>query len=370
MAYQNAPRYKSNNMKYLFCLTLSILIPFCVLARPVKPSGPIFFKADNPNIKYIGRVDFSNPLAPRFWNPGVYVKAKFKGTSLSITINDETLYGVTHNYIEVAIDNDKPFRIATTGKTSILQVASNLAPGVHTVVICKDTESGIGYIEFVGMQCDELLPLNHQKRKIEFIGDSITCGSGIDLSVSDCNKGNWYDQHNAYMSYGPTTARLLNAEWQLTSVSGIGLIHSCCDLKITLPQVFDKVDLRADSIQWNFSKYTPDVVTICLGQNDGNQDSVVFCSAYVKLIMQIRSHYPKADIVCLNSPMANAELTALLIKYITGIQQYMNDSGDKRVSHFFFTGGYNDCCGSHPSMAQHQIIAQQLAGYLKELKSW
>jgi len=357
-------------MKYLFCLAVGILTSFCVAAKPVKPKEPIFFKADNPNIKYIGRVDFSNPLAPRFWNPGVYVQAKFKGTSLSITVNDETLYGVTHNYIEIAIDNDKPFRLATTGKTSVLQVASNLSPGAHTVTICKDTESGIGYIEFVGMQCEELMPVHQPKRKIEFIGDSITCGTGIDLSVSPCGKGNWYDQHNAYMSYGPVTARSLDAEWQLTSVSGIGLIYSCCDLKITMPKVFDKIDLRADTIAWNFSKYVPDIVTICLGQNDGIQDSVKFCSAYVNFIKTIRSHYPKADIVCLNSPMANPQLTTVLINYITGIQQYMNANGDKKVSHFFFPGGYNNGCVSHPDMAQHQLIADQLSGYLKALEGW
>ncbi|WP_461451739.1 SGNH/GDSL hydrolase family protein [Mucilaginibacter sp.] len=340
------------------------------MAKPIKPKEPTFFKADNPNIKYVGRVDFSNPSSPRFWNPGVYLQAKFKGTSLAITVNDELLYGVTHNYIEIAIDNDKPFRIATTGKTSILKVANNLAPGTHTVTICKDTESGIGYIEFVGITCDELLAMHSPKKKIEFIGDSITCGTGIDLSVSACDKGNWYDQHNAYLSYGPCTARLLDAEWQLTAVSGIGLIHSCCDLKITMPTVFDKVDLRADTIQWNFKKYIPDVVTICLGQNDGNQDSVTFCSAYVNFIKQIRSHYPKADIVCLNSPMGNQDLTRMLKSYIGGIQKYMNENGDERVSHFFFPGGYNNGCGSHPDMAQQQLVAQQLSVYLKQLENW
>jgi len=354
-------------MKYLLCFILAISALYG-FAKPLQAENLNFYKADDPRIKYVGRIDFSNVLAPRFWNPGVYVQAKFRGTSLEISVNDETLYGVTHNYLEIAIDNNAPFKIQTTGKHSILKVADNLPPGVHTVTICKDTESGIGYVEFVGLKCAGLLDMKLPKRKIEFIGDSITCGTGSDQSVVKCDQGNWYDQHNAYMSYGPTTARALNAQWQLTAVSGIGLIHSCCNLKITLPQVFDKVMLRDDSIKWDFNKYKPDVVTVCIGQNDGKQDSVAFCGAYVNFIDDIRSHYPKADIVCLNSPMANAELTPILKKYITGIVQALNNDGKKKVSYFFFSRRFNDGCGGHPSMSQHALIAEELAGYIKGLK--
>jgi lysophospholipase L1-like esterase len=168
----------------------------------------------------------------------------------------------------------------------------------------------------------------------------------------------------------PTTARALDAEWQLTSVSGIGLIHSCCNMSVTIPQVFDKVFLVKDSINWNFSNYTPDVVTICIGQNDGKQDSVTFCSTYVNFIKDIRGKYPKANIVCLTSPMGNAELTGMLKRYITAVQQYFNDNGDDKVSHYFFSRSFNDGCGAHPSMAQHALIAAELTAYLKQLKSW
>lgn len=356
-------------MKYFLCFILAISA-LCGVAKPLQAEDLNFYKADNPRIKYVGRIDFSNTLAPRFWNPGVYVQFKFKGTSLEISVNDETLYGVTHNSLEIAIDNNAPFKIQTTGKNSILKVADNLPSGVHTVTMCKDTESGIGYIEFVGLRCASLLDMKLPKRKIEFIGDSITCGTGSDQSVVKCDQGNWYDQHNAYMSYGPTTARALDAQWQLTAVSGIGLIYSCCNLKLTLPDVFDKVMLRNDSIKWDFNKYTPDVVTVCIGQNDGKQDSVAFCSAYVNFINNIRTHYPKADIVCLNSPMANAELTPILKNYITGIVQNLNNNGDKKISYFFFSRSFNDGCGGHPSMAQHVLIANELTGYIKNLERW
>jgi lysophospholipase L1-like esterase len=356
-------------MRYIFCYIIAIS-SFCTYAKPVQQPQTTFYTADNPDLKYVGRVLFTDPLKPRFWSPGVYVQAKFEGTSLEIFVNDETLYGLTHNYLEIAIDNQPPFRIQTTGKVNDIKVAGNLPPGKHTVTICKDTESGIGYIEFVGLKCEKLLPTKLSGRKIEYIGDSITCGAGSDQSTVKCDKGLWFDQHNAYMSYGPVTSRALNAQWQLTSVSGIGLIHSCCDIKTTMPMLFDKVYLRNDSLQWDFKKYTPDVVTICLGQNDGKQDSAAFCRAYVNFIMRVRSVYPKTDIVCLSSPMANETLTPMLQSYILGIEQYMHNNGDKKIYHYFFTRSFNDGCGGHPSMAQHQLIAAELTAYLKQLKDW
>jgi lysophospholipase L1-like esterase len=356
-------------MKYFFCFLFAISSA-CAYANPVNEPGPKLYKANNPLIKYVGRIVFDKPEKPKFWAGGVYVQATFEGTSLEIFVNDEVLGGNNHNYIEIAIDSLPPVRMKLTGKKNDIKVTDNLSPGRHTVIICKDTESGIGYMEFVGLKCGELLPTQLPSRKIEYIGDSITGGTGSDQSLVKCDQGQWYDQHNAYMSYGPIVSRQLNTQWHLSSVAGLGLIHSCCNITLTMPEAFDKIYLRNDSLQWDFSKYVPDVVTICLGQNDGKQDSVAFCSAYVDFIRRIRSVYPKADIVCLSSPMANAELTAMLKKYIVGIQQYMNSSGDKKVSHYFFSRSFNDGCGGHPSMAQHQLIADELSGYLKGLEGW
>src|SRR4029077_4929292 len=132
------------------------------------------------------------------------------------------------------------------------------------------------------IRCAKLVkPPSKRIRKIEFIGNSITCGTGSDLSEIPCGKGKWQDQHNAYMSYGAVTARTLGAQYHLSAVSGIGLMHSCCNMNIIMPQVFDKISMRNDTIKWDFKMYQPNVVTVCLGQNDGIQDSATFCKNYI-----------------------------------------------------------------------------------------
>jgi len=358
--------------KRLFCLLLLILSSNLYVSALNKSGDLKLFNGDDPHVQYTGRISLKNPLVPRIWAPGVYIKAKFKGSKFELLISDEVPGDNNHNYLEIVIDGKNPYRIKLKDKTNVISVPDGLSDIEHTILICKDTESNIGYIDVVGFRCEALLPLPAKpKRQIEYFGDSITSGTGMDLSVIPCDKGQWYDQHNAYMSYGARTSRNLDAQWQLTSLAGIGLIHSCCNMDVGMPQVYDKVFLRADSIKWDFKTYHPDVVTICLGQNDGpQQDSTKFCTAYVNLVKALRQHYPKADIICLTSPMGDKTLTAVLKRYITAITNNLNASGDKKVTKYFFSRQYHNGCGGHPDMAEHELIANELTAYIKQLKGW
>ena len=238
-------------------------------------------------------------------------------------------------------------------------------------MICKNTESNIGPIELIGINSSPLITLSKKPlRKIECFGNSITCGTGSDMSEVACGKGRWEDQHNAYMSYGALVARKFNAQWQLSSYSGIGLIHSCCNMDFTMPDAFDKIGLKPGTPIWDFKNYTPDIVTICLGQNDGIQDSTVFCSAYVKFIQTLRTKYPQAQIICITSPMANEALRAAMKSYLTGVELYMKQQADTKVHTYFFSKSWNNGCDAHPSMAEHQEIADELEGYIAEIMGW
>ncbi len=293
----------------------------------------------------------------------------FEGTRCEIFINDEELYGKNHNYISVVVDDREPKRIKLQNRKNAILVADDLLDGKHTLLLCKSTEAGIGYLEFAGIKCKKIWPaVKQDERKIEFIGNSITCSTGSDLTIP-CGTKEWYDQHNAYMSYGPVTARYLNAQWQLTAVSGIGLVHSCCDLKYLMPDVFDKINLRDNKQIWEFKNYQPDVLTICLGQNDGIQDSLFYAEAYISFIKKLRQVYPHTAIVRLVSPMADDELLAVMKKYLAGIVKRVNID-DENVSSYFFSKRYYKGCGDHPNLNEHQQMAVELSEYIRKLKAW
>jgi len=137
-----------------------------------------------------------------------------------------------------------------------------------------------------------------------------------------------------------------------------------------MPQVFDKIDLRGDSLQWDFKQFQPDVVTVCLGQNDGVQDSLKFCSAYVAFVQHLRRYYPGAEIILLTSPMGDQRLTAVLKNYLSGITKRIHRNGDKKVSTYFYSKQYHNGCDSHPDLAEHQQIAHELGSFIKNKMKW
>src|SRR5258706_5003899 len=236
---------------YLLSITLSLFVD----SSNAQGNAFAFYPADHAYIQYTGRIDFSNPKLPRFWQPGVYMTFKIKGTGCDIYLNDEILWGKNHNYLELVVDG-KAKRLQTKARNDTIRV-DGLPDGIHSITLCKNTEANIGYLEIAGTRCGKLLkPAAKPARKIEFVGNSITCGAGADPSELPCGKGAWQDQHNAYLSYGPLTARALIAQYHLSAVSGIGLMHSCCNMNIIMPPVFDKISMRNDTIPWDFIKKT------------------------------------------------------------------------------------------------------------------
>ncbi len=351
-------------------LKLIGILLLVLLTEKSKAEKLRFFPANHKNIQYTGRIDFTNPLLPRFWQPGVYIETKFVGSSCFIILNDEELWGKNHNYLEIVVDG-KPVRLQTKSKHDTIEIAKGLTAGVHSLLICKNTEANIGYVEFAGLMANSLVkPAAKPARKIEFIGNSITCGTGADQSLVPCSKGVWQDQHNAYLSYGAVAARTLNAQYHLSSVSGIGLMHSCCGMNILMPPVFDKISMRNDTIAWNFKSYQPAVVTICLGQNDGVQDSSAFTENYVAFLKQLRQHYPAATFVCLTSPMADETLAAFMKKTLIAVVKKVNRNGDKKVTSYFFSKQFHNGCDSHPDLEEHQQIVKELTGFLKKKMHW
>ncbi len=358
-----------NNTKRALSAALLLLmgLSFALSAQARKIKQ---FSADHPYIRFTGRVDFTNKKLPRFWQPGVYIEISFSGSTCELILNDEVLWGNSHNYYEIVLDG-KATRHRMQKGTDTLNLSAGLSRGKHTLVIAKNTEANIGWMELAAIRCEKLLPPAPAPiRKIEFIGNSITSGTGADLSEIACGKGVWQDQHNAWMSYGGLTARSLNAQFHLSAVSGIGLMHSCCNMGITMPRVFDKVNMRNDTINWDFSKYQPDIVTVCLGQNDGIQDSTTFVHNYLGFLERLRTFYPLAVIICLTSPMAHKELAQFQLGVVRAVSTARRAAGDSRVFSFAFTRQYSSGCDGHPDMAEHGAIADELTKFIRKELGW
>ena len=110
--------------------------------------------------------------------------------------------GIYKGRVKVEVGEARNYPISIANKNESLQLNSDTVS--HIITIYKATEASNGGVLFNGddLITEELAPQTI-KKKIEFIGNSITCGYGADETEITCGKGEWYDQHNAYLGYGP-----------------------------------------------------------------------------------------------------------------------------------------------------------------------
>ncbi|MDR3625611.1 MAG: hypothetical protein P4L45_02195, partial [Ignavibacteriaceae bacterium] len=198
-------------------LSFVVLLSSCssVVTTTKNEESTGYINADNPDIQYIGRFDFSNPSKVTYDWAGVFIHANFEGTSCCVRM------GGHKNEYAVVVDNHAP-RILTVDSSGVYKIASGLADSLpHSVTITKRSESLFGKGEFDGFILDKgknLLPPEHRpERRIEFIGNSITCGYGVEGENGNCTFS--LETENASMSYAGMTARALNADYSLVAYS-------------------------------------------------------------------------------------------------------------------------------------------------------
>lgn len=320
------------------------------------------FSAHDNSIRITGRVDDSRKDTIRFWQPGVQIEFEFKGDECDIYVGDEILWGSNHNYIQLVVDGEATRGILKTANDT-LRIRPAKQADWHSVVLMKNTEANIGYMDFYGIAAKAIRqPSDSPKLKFEFYGNSITCGASADTTEIPCGAGKWQDQHNAWYAYGPRLGRMMDASVHLSSVSGIGLMRSCCEMDIIMPQVYDKVDMRGNRIEWDFIRYQPDYVFVCLGQNDGIQDSTAFADNYVSFLKNLETKYPDSRFVLLASPMADEALRNFSRKILPAVA----GSFSKPIAWYIFETSYTGGCDFHPSVEDHAKIAEELAEFLRK----
>lgn len=276
--------------------------------------------ADNPDIQYVGRFDFSNPKKVVFDWAGVYIRSRFSGTSCAVRIEDST------DEYSVTIDHHAP-KIFDFKGGDLHTVATGLSASVpHTIVIQKKTEPLVGHGVFMGFVLDKgatlLKPAPRPVRRIEFIGNSITCGYGVLGDTSGCHFSP--QTEDAGMSYASQVARDLHADYHLISYSGKGVVRNYGDKNRTspnpMPSYYDRTCCFDSTLKWDFKSWVPQAVVINLGTNDFSThpypDSTVFEDAYSQLIDRVRSLYPGVTVFCVIGPMVEQPCEGYIAKVV------------------------------------------------------
>lgn len=241
---------------------------------------------------------------------------------------------------------------------------------------------GIKAIEVEG-NLEPIRPTQSRKRKIEFIGDSITCGYG---NEGVCNVDDFTTRlENPWLGYAVQVADQLNAEVQLVSWSGIGVYSGWTDTDepsrdLLMPELYHYTDLGLLEIvgekeRWSFTAFEPNAIIIHLGTNDasytkGTPERVdQFGSAYYDFIKEVRQYNPRAEILCVLGVMGQELYTEIEKQVI----RFREKEQDKQVTSLCLTlQSEIDGIGSdgHPSIKTHQKMAIEISKEIQKILKW
>ena len=299
----------------------------------------------DPNIRYIGRWERTNStLYNGYWS-GVYLRARFTGTSVGIRLDSNT-------GLAVSIDGEPPRFMSGVAGVNALNSAP-LKAGEHTLQVGS---GGQNYeVGFQGLVLDEGATTKPvlERPLIEYIGDSITQGNG---------------------SYAWLSAEMLGADHIQIAFSARALTSGfgCANDKTGLDKQYFRLKnfnhpQDDPPIAWDFS-YTPQIIVINLGQNDqcGQEPPDTLTASYLSFVRNIRAKFPQTQIVALrpfSGAYADAERKAV---------ETLNAGGDQKVR-FVDTTGWLDkekedfLDNIHPNASGSLKAAWHLANVLSPL---
>lgn len=299
---------------------------------------------------------------------GLDIRGRFTG-DVSLTAN---LDSGKDAYFEVVVDGNREqaavFRMDPGVKTYPL--ASDLPEGEHTIELTKRTAATSNLViaqslTFTG----ELQTVPAAERRIEFIGDSLTCGLG-----SEDSGGTIQDRcktEDGANTYAALTARAVGADYQVVSVSGWGVAAGADDKNWRISHIYEKASYRRDSEKlWDFSGFRPDLVVINLGSNDDNfrrrggpLTDEEFVAGVRELIALVRQNNPGAEIVWAYGLQAST-MHPLLVKSFEQL------GAEGITVHYVRLPQNTDGGSNHASTYGHQYAAEKLTEQVKTIMGW
>lgn len=337
-----------------------------------------FMGASHSAFHYMGRTDRSNPACVRFDWPGTTVRFAATGTSLTLHLKSGP-----DDYYNIRVNNQLHTVLHTATDTAF--VLQNLpADGFNQIEIAKRTEADFGVAAFYGITLSSRgemsPPAQIPLHKIEFIGNSISCGYGTEgASASERFRP---ETENNWKSYAPITARALNAEYTIVAHSGIGMVRNYNDplkssVKLaTMPMRFDRTLDSEPSLKWDFNRWRPDVVVVNLGTNDystlPHPDKAWFQKVYARLIDRIKELYGNIPVVCISGPMIQAPCMAIVKEVV---DDYNGRHADSKIYFLAIPEGLLNAekdFGSdwHPNYRGNKKTAQLLVPFIAQILNW
>lgn len=336
--------------------------------------------------RYYGRILVKNDIVYLgFTNSKVdfYIKGDSnKDTIITAQISSkasrEEDYARLRVYVDDVLYTKEPI-VLFNKEQEIYPIATLKDGKEHKISIIKITEAQMSYAAFhdIFIENGTLLHLpkdTDNRIKMEFIGDSITCGYGVHgAPMSEFH----IREEDGEITYAALAAKELNLNARYTAVSGHGVYCEYTgNTEGTLPRIYRYTNWWADPDErYDFHDFTPELVVINLGTNDSRffEESEEaqkgftekFITAYIDFLKFIRSKYPNAKLLCMCGTLATQPFSR-----IEKACNMMKESGMKDIYTLelpFHDVEHDGMASQHPSAITHQKDAKRLIAKIKEI---
>lgn len=342
------------------------------------------------NVRLIGRV---MPLEDTLWMALSGTGAEFfvTGKFVKITfLSDDTRNGVPENRARVAVYVDGE-RVADmllgNPETTVTAFEAECAE-THIIRVIKLSESAMSTCGISEIETDgAVAPTASKEKLIEFIGDSITCGYGVDDEDRDHHFATGTE--DVTRAYAYKTAQALDADYSMVSFSGYGIVsgYTATGEKTghqLVPDYYEKLGFscgtfkgryQPQDMRWGFGGRQPDLVVINLGTNDmsyvldNKERKEEYIAGYLSFLKTVRKNNKTAWILCALGMMGEALCPAVE----ETVERYITETGDRDISYLGFTDqlpedGY--AADWHPTEITHAKAAERLAEEIRVRMGW
>ncbi|MCM1417144.1 MAG: GDSL-type esterase/lipase family protein [bacterium] len=336
---------------------------------------------DDRKLVYSGRIDMRNPKKPEFIFPATSITFRFYGKSAHLRVTNRHTYW--NNTLGAAVDGaQKRFDLQESGET-VLNLLEEEKEGEHTIMVFKRMDSCHEVVLEELILSDEsrlLAAPCRPKRRIEVYGDSVSAGEVAEavhyLGKADPEHNGEFS--NSWYSYAWITARKLNAELHDIAQGGIALTDGIGYFNepdyIGMESVWDKVHYNpafGEATEWDFTRYTPQVVIVAVGQNDAHPEdfmkedyhgekAVRWRQKYAEFLDNLRAKYKTAHIVCITTLLNHDKAWDEAIEEVCAL------AADNKITHYVFRRNGRATPG-HLRIPEAEEMAEELAAYIESL---
>lgn len=350
----------------VLCVALALCLAFAACDSAARPThGPktaTRIAASDPQIRYFGRVDPSDP---------------------ALELDDQPLPDGTeeNDRLEVRVDGQPVAPLRLTSGRRRYRVARGLSRGTHELEVRKRTQAEVGTVGLVGVKLDDgealEAPPARAQRVLEIVGDSISTGFGLHGANAECQFS--AATEDATLTYGALAARDVGAEPWIVAWAGKGVMRNEDPLeRATLPAIYDRTLPGDPRSSFAYARH-PDAVVINLGTNDFARSAPPddeFCTAYAAFVARLRAAHPRAFFVLAVGPMLFDEgainYRSLMRAVIEATIADRRAHGDTRIALLDLWNDPADGvgCQFHPNATTHRRMGDELARLLRSELGW